>query len=273
MPIGEATAPGTTEDLPPGLRRYTSAWHDEFLRDLKTLCIYDTDEQCRERNKVCLKSLRKTIYGINAEHDDKRNAESSKKSAFYCGDLEKTLFLSLGCKVMLKSNVAPHIGLYNGCVGPIIELIYENPTDCATFKLPNYIIVEFESYSGDPFFKGKGREKWVPVMPETHTINDADGTFRKQFPLCLAYAINEYQATEMAFPEQTYVDIRDKETTTPGLLSVMVLKEDDIENLRIGDAKPFERNRSLEEEDTRYRLEEQARIAQLTAETRKHFGL
>lgn len=53
------------------------------------------------------------------------------------------------------------------------------------------IIISLDDYSGPPWFKGLGQEKWVAIEAEKFMWdggNDNDH-YRKQFPICLALAL------------------------------------------------------------------------------------
>ena len=90
---------------------------------------------------------------------------------------------------MLRRNLATKNNLVNGSVGVVKDIIYDRSTDPSSFIMPTSIIVEFEDYEGPPFFVGEGREKWIPLRPQKRLIDRFKKTFRRQFPICLAYAI------------------------------------------------------------------------------------
>jgi hypothetical protein len=102
-----------------------------FETDLSTTFIYFSNEKCVERNILCLKNQNKPIMRIKAVHDDLIDSRSAAKSSAASGDLERVLLLCIGAKVMLRKNLATHLGLVNGSPGKIIEIVYEDRNDPA----------------------------------------------------------------------------------------------------------------------------------------------
>ena len=58
--------------------------------------------------------------------------------------------------VMLLWNINISVGLVNGSIGTIKELIYDD--NVKTPNLPQYLIIQFDDYTGPPFFTGEGQE-------------------------------------------------------------------------------------------------------------------
>ena len=97
----------------------------------------------------------------------------------------------------------------------------DRSTDPSNFIAPTSIIVEFEDYAGPPFFVGEGREKWIPLRPQKHLIDRFKKTFRRQFPICLAYAITGHKSQGMNITGKLVVEIGDREPT-PGYVYVVL---------------------------------------------------
>jgi Ulp1 family protease len=247
--------------------------YEEFVNDLSTLFIYPTNAKCVEHNTTSLKQLGQPILRMKAEHDDKKYKGSANKSDSECGELEACLHLAVGCKVMLRRNIATHCGLVNGAVGQVIDFLYENENDPADFKLPAVIIVECESYTGPPFFPGEERRKWVGLLPYHLNIDPMAGTFRLQFPISLAYALTGHKSQGMTITGKAVVDIRNNQRT-PGLLYVMLSRTTDVHNLCIGNAVALDEWTAKKDKHDilTYRLEEDARLELLMRETIKYFS-
>ena len=96
---------------------------------------------------------------------------------------------------MLHRNLATDKGLVNGSVGFVKDIVYDSDNDPSRFMMPKSIIVEFASYTGPPFFQGEGREKWIPLRPQKQFIDRIKKTFRRQFPICMAYAITGHKCS------------------------------------------------------------------------------
>ena len=232
-----------------------------------------TNEDCLRRNKELIKSLNEPIVRIEAEHDDIQGSKSSSQSSEACGELVKTLHVAVGCKVMLRRNLATKKNLVNGSVGVVKDIIYDRSTDPSNFITPTSIIVEFEDYAGPPFFVGEGREKWIPLRPQKHLIDRFKKTFRRQFPICLAYAITGHKSQGMTITGKLVVEIGDREPT-PGYLYVVLSRPTRIENLCIGKAKPYDRwSTKLQTKAMELRLLEDDRLRTLATKTKSFFGI
>ncbi|KAK3921474.1 ATP-dependent DNA helicase [Frankliniella fusca] len=97
-------------------------------------------------------------------------------------NLQNSLQIAIGARVMLRSNLWTEGGLVNGCIGYVQDVLYcqEIDEDC-----PSIIMVKFDSYYGPTLPNG-----CVPItrIMKSWTVNNIYCT-RYQFPLTLAYAI------------------------------------------------------------------------------------
>ena len=50
-------------------------------------------------------------------------------------------------RVNLFMNILPEVGLYNGAIGTVVEIVYKNrpegPNDKEHYHLPDYVVVDF----------------------------------------------------------------------------------------------------------------------------------
>ena len=247
--------------------------NEEFFSDPNTLFLFSNNEACLERNKESIKRLNEPIVRITAEHDDVKDSKSSSKSSEVCGDLAKTLYVSVGCKIMLRRNLATNKGLVNGSVGFVKDIVYNDADDPSRFLMPRSIIVDFESYTGPPYFTEEGREKWIPLIPQKQFIDRVKGTYRRQYPICIAYAITVHKSQGMTVRGKVVVEIGDKENTS-GFLYVASSRTTAIENLCLGKSKPFDRwSTKLQTKAMTLRLLEDERLRNLAKETKVFFEI
>ncbi len=105
--------------------------------------------------------------------------------------LETVAFLAKGARVMLFMNLWSGIGLCNGAIGTVVDIIYDNnrqPPD-----LPIAVIIEFENYRGAVF--NDNQPLCVPICPITVTSQTEIGTHeRQQLLLRLAWAITIHKS-------------------------------------------------------------------------------
>ncbi|KAF6155028.1 hypothetical protein GIB67_035775 [Kingdonia uniflora] len=76
--------------------------------------------------------------------------------------LEKILYLSIGARVMLRSNLATQYGLVNGAVGTAVNIVYSSSTKPPN-DLPLTVMVDFDNYSGKNFCEGT---IIIPIPPQ-----------------------------------------------------------------------------------------------------------
>ncbi|GBC03496.1 hypothetical protein RclHR1_05150006 [Rhizophagus clarus] len=120
------------------------------------LCRADVDEF----NLNKLRSLNNPIARINAIYTG--GSEACKADPDVAKGLEPYLLLSRGSKVMLRTNLWTEVGLVNGSVGIIHEIVFEQNQGLPS--LPIAILVEFDKYTGPAIVIETGR-KLVPIAP------------------------------------------------------------------------------------------------------------
>ena len=186
------------------LQHITQPKIDRF-NSSETMWLFNTNKDNYIHNINQLKILNQPIILINADHDSPSSASNSDDIA---RKLKSKLYLCIGAKVMLLWNVNISLGLVNGSTGIIKEFIFDE--NIYAPSLPNCVIIDFLDYSGPAFFSGIGQEKWVPIYPETAKwggVDDQDH-FRKQFPLCLAWALTVWKSQGTYYDLLSWINIR-----------------------------------------------------------------
>ena len=151
--------------------------------------IYPSNEKVKQANNEFLRNFGKPIAVIEADNNPNIEINSDKDDdAKTC--LHNKLYLSIGCKVLLRTNIAVQQGLCNGSEGIVQAIVYgpgKRPPE-----LPEYVLVLFPRYSGDGFTG----EKLFPIVPITKSWTNKHGITvnRKQIPLMLAYSITVHRA-------------------------------------------------------------------------------
>ncbi|KAF6168491.1 hypothetical protein GIB67_005043 [Kingdonia uniflora] len=90
-------------------------------------------------------------------------AAASTASSDNAKGLEKNLYLSVGARVMLRSNLTTQYRLVNGAVGIVVDIVYSSSTKLPN-DLPLAVMVDFDNYSGKNFREGTNI---IPVPPQT----------------------------------------------------------------------------------------------------------
>ena len=84
-----------------------------------------------------------------------RNAPSDQ-----AGGLQQTLYLFKGAKVMLTCNLNAPVGLFNGSMGEVVDIIYPDGRSPKE-SLPGVVMVAFDKYTGP---------KFIPRLPKVVQI-------------------------------------------------------------------------------------------------------
>ena len=144
--------------------------------------LFATNKNVKEFNHQKLKEFRQPVAYIPAIHNC---SKAKSASAELSGGLEPFIILSIGSKVMLRSNLWVEKGLVNGALGYVEDIIYEEnhgPPD----QMPRVIMVHFENY----FHSTYENSGCVPIPPVTKFWKSGNiNCSRKQFSLQLALSL------------------------------------------------------------------------------------
>jgi hypothetical protein len=120
--------------------------------------LFNTNKENNAHNVKKLKLIDNPIVLIKAEHDSFSSVGKSTESA---RKLSPNSNSCIDTKIMLLRNINISVGLVNGSIGTVKEVIYDDNVNAP--NLPQYLIVQLNDYTGPPFFTGEGQEKWVPM--------------------------------------------------------------------------------------------------------------
>ena len=203
----------------------------------ETMWLFNTNKENNHHNINQLKLLLKPIILILAEHD---SFSSVGKSTESCRKLSPKLYLSIGAKIMPLWNINITLGLVNGSNGIIKDFLFSENIHAPS--LPIAIMVFFPDYSGPPYLTGIGQEKWVPIFPETFRWGGNGDTdhYRKQFPICLSWALTVWKSQGMTITGLVALSLGDAEKEH-GLTFVALSRSTDINNVFLGAGCSLER--------------------------------
>lgn len=179
---------------------------------------------------------------IEAVHNNETARQSSDNSA---EGLSRRLYLSIGCRIMLRRNICVDKGLVNGSLGTVRTIAYHNEERPPS--LPYLLLIEFDKYTG-PFLPPSYNRIRNPSLPSTHSHFLGNRHFpllptivswreqsvectRRQFPINLAYALTIHKAQGLTL-DKVVVDIGDRETS-PGISYIAFSRVRRIEDLLI----------------------------------------
>jgi ATP-dependent DNA helicase PIF1 len=168
---------------------------DEVAGFDKALRLYYTTAEVCETNYNCLAATNQPVKKLTAEHKGRGASAATEEEA---DNLSAEIYVCIGARIMLTTNLWTEIGLVNGSMGSIDDLSwnYGQQTD----QLPSVILIRFDSYTG-PSFPGCPIGT-VPVFPQTRQF-DYKGIVcsRMQFPLRLGYAITVHKSQGLTLPQ------------------------------------------------------------------------
>ena len=94
--------------------------------------------------------------------------------------------LCRGARVSITGcNIMPSWGLYNGSIGTVLDIVYEEGQSPRTGTMPLYVLVDFPNYRGPPF--DSKNPTVVPIVSVSVTCNHHCCCTREFIPLTLAF--------------------------------------------------------------------------------------
>jgi ATP-dependent DNA helicase PIF1 len=227
--------------------------------------IYSTNKEVFEYNHRCLQKLGKPINKLTARHD---SSQSKTRPSDTCEQLPPVLYLTIDSSVMLLRNFMTHFGLVNGSCGLVKDFIYGEDA-----SLPQFIVIDFPSYSGPPFFSRQEQRTWVPLPTFVYHWGENNKHFRESFPITLSYAITIHKSQGMTITHPVWVSLGDKEIEH-GQTYVALSRVTDFQNLCIGAGVSLQRLLDISKgTKLKVRLNEDIRLDTLVTQTKERFQL
>ena len=196
--------------------------------DEQGLFVFPTHRLEWERNKTkllqCNKKPNHPVARIKAT-DNGRHAQKADSNK--AGGLLPLLYLCRDSKVMLVTNLKAEWGLYNGAVGTVVDIVYQDgcrPTDDPA-PLPDVVFVRFSGYMGPSYMNEDPTV--VPIVPVSRCTDCTCQCKRLQVPLRLAWGTTIHKCQGMTVGDREafrYVVIHpgkhEFEAKSPGALFV-----------------------------------------------------
>jgi hypothetical protein len=107
------------------------------------------------RTKKCLSTHKKMsvpVASLDCTYDTKSLSGDKERTVCYShfnqNSYDQHTDICIGAKVTISNvNFLPEIGLYNGAIGDVIKIVYNDrpvgPNDKQHYHLPNYVVVNF----------------------------------------------------------------------------------------------------------------------------------
>ena len=165
-------------------------------------------------NENCISSLGQKIALLRASHTENGRKFDSDKFR----GLEGLMYISVDSKVLLTSNLNTSVGLNNGSVGIVKDIVFK--PGVSPPELPFFIWVDFgAAYTGESFFgDDEGRKGWFPIKPVTFCHSTFNATTdkvvnhsRTMVPLRLSWAWTIWKSQGMTIKGKVVIDIGKQE--------------------------------------------------------------
>jgi hypothetical protein len=212
-------------------------------------------------NAERLKELKQPIILFRAECS---SFTAKRMEADKFRGLELDLFLCIGASITLTTNLWIDAGLVNGAKGKVVDIVYGADQDPKK-DLPSFVVIDFESYSGVPFFRDDvAKKSYVPLSASTFFSDDHRHS-RRQFPFRLAYAMTIHKSQGQTL-DKAVIDLGKSERSL-GLTFVALSRVRHIKDLVIAPCS-YERLDGIKKSKVlASRLAEDKRLEQLALNT------
>lgn len=148
--------------------------------------LHMTRKEVNQYNEEKLRVMNVPVLAIEAENNSKIAAACSDDLA--C-NLIQNLYLCIGARVMLRSNLWIDGALCNGSIGVVCDIIYSGDEN----NVPEFIKVKFDGFRGRTLPDGT-----IPIKKVLRSWYVADHyCTRIQFPLILAYSMTFHKAQSL----------------------------------------------------------------------------
>jgi hypothetical protein len=116
---------------------------------------------------------------------DSTDAKLRKKHLKKVFDMKRTMLCREAMVEIVKANIEPKWGLYNGAIGTVVDIVYHQGENPNNGHLPKVVVVDFKHYRG-PIWD-KNNPTHVPIAPIQRRCERCCCT-RRQVPLQIAWA-------------------------------------------------------------------------------------
>jgi len=237
---------------------------DNIAQFADAISIFAYNQTCDEHNINRIKFVNQPITILQAvnqpDYCKKYDADQFK-------GLRNEIYLCIGAKVVITTNIWKKYGIVNGATGTVKDIIYRFGD---SKNLPDIVIIHLDRYSGPQCFEDSSKTNWIPFDTET-AYNMRTSSTRRQFPFRLAYAITVHKSQGETL-QHGVIDF-DKSEKSLGSSYVQLTRFKKFNQFCI---KPFSYDRITkqikESKNLIPRMKEEARLADLTKKTLEKYN-
>ena len=199
------TGSNTIEDWNLLCERVITPLNEQEFVNAQRLFVLNEDVDNYNYDK--LKSLDSPIAKILA----KNNEKSIKLPKDQFNGAPNRIYLSVGAKITITTNLWQKFGIVNGIEGVVRDIIYPpNRTNDQIDIPPTAVLIEFDHYQGPQFFSDTARHNWLPINMYDY-FNKWRKCTRSQFPIRLNYAMTIHKS-QGATMNQAVINLGDSES-------------------------------------------------------------
>jgi GTPase SAR1 family protein len=149
------------------LRRFSESEANQLSEDPNTLFLFANKiPRDNHNNKMLFEehSQSNPVATVKTKYTDSRGKQIGKPAHFKADERPETAQLCRNAKVQIsKRNIEPCWGLYNGGMGIVKDIVFQEGHNPNFGDFPSYVLVHFPQYCGPPFLPE--HPTWVPVTP------------------------------------------------------------------------------------------------------------
>jgi hypothetical protein len=148
-------------------RHFSESEVNQLSEDPNTLFLFANKiPRDNHNNKMLFEEHSKSnpVATLKTKYMDSRGKQIGKPTHFKADEIPETAQFCRNAKVQIsKRNIEPCWGLYNGGMGIVKDIIFEEGHNPNFGDFPSYVLVDFPQYCGPPFLPE--HPTWVPVTP------------------------------------------------------------------------------------------------------------
>jgi PIF1-like helicase len=167
----------------------------------RTLFLFANNEPRNEHNKQKLRSTHSPanpVAKLRPVYTDEDDNPKRRQTRHFDVQIPPITYVCRNAKVEIKGrNLCPPLGLYNGAMGTIVDIVYHPNESPNTGHLPRYLLVRVPTYQGKPFFEHD--PKVIPIVPIFRRCERRTRCCKQHYTpikLCFAKTLHSFQGQQ-----------------------------------------------------------------------------
>ena len=192
------------------------AFHEKGFNSNDVTTIFATNDECNQANLKIMSTFNSPILRVRSIN----TGEVLNQNTSDMMGLSNEIFLCVGCKVILTTNVCTQLGLSNGTMCLVEDFIFNsNDNKYVPGNLPAVIFLSVlnNSYTGPSIFTSESnRSNWIPLTPMVNNYSTYKNgikvvSTRIMYPLKLCYSWTAWKCQGQTLNGNVVCKLGDKE--------------------------------------------------------------